>query len=137
MRSLDGKPPRLSGKLESQVENIPSPTALERLRRGVLVKGKKTRPARIELLPAAPPIFPRVPPIRYRKMIPTAWLKVSVREGRKRQVRRMTAAIGHPTLRLVRIAIGPITLGDLQPGQWRDLTPAELSQLHHSLNYRP
>lgn len=120
-----------------QVENIPSPAALERLRRGVLVKGEKTRPARAELLSEDPLIFPRVPPIRYRKMIPTAWLKISLREGRKRQVRRMTAAIGHPTLRLVRIAIGPITLGDLQPGQWRDLTPTELGQLHRSLNYSP
>jgi 23S rRNA pseudouridine2457 synthase len=120
-----------------QVENIPSSTALERLRRGVLVKGKKTRPARAELLSEDPPIFERVPPIRYRKMIPTAWLKISLREGRKRQVRRMTAAVGHPTLRLVRIAIGPISLGDLQPGQWRDLTPQELGRLNRSLKYRP
>lgn len=120
-----------------QVENIPSAAALDRLRRGVLVKGKKTRPARAELLPEDPQMFERVPPIRYRKVIPTCWLKISLREGRKRQVRRMTAAVGHPTLRLVRIAIGPITLGNLQPGQWRDLTPTELSQLHHRLKYRP
>jgi 23S rRNA pseudouridine2457 synthase len=120
-----------------QVEDIPTSTALDRLRRGVLVKGKKTRPARVELLPDDPQIFERVPSIRYRKTIPTCWLKISLREGRKRQVRRMTAAVGHPTLRLVRIMIGPITLADLQPGQWRDLTPKELGQLYRRLKYRP
>ncbi len=116
-----------------QVENIPDPQALEQLRQGVLVKDKKTLPAGVELLGGEPDLFPRSEPIRERKNIPTAWLKITLREGRKRQVRRMTAAIGYPTLRLVRIAIGPINLGDLQPGQWRDLTPAELSRLHHSL----
>lgn len=117
----------------AQVENIPAETALRQLQQGVLVKSIRTRPAEVELLPQEPILFPRPKPIRYRKNIPTAWLKITVREGRKRQVRRMTAAVGHPTLRLVRIAIGPITLGNLRPGQWRDLTDDELKTLWNSL----
>ena len=119
-----------------QVENIPDPQALEQLRRGVLVKDKKTLPAGIELLTIEPDLFPRSEPIRERKNIPTAWLKITLREGRKRQVRRMTAAVGSPTLRLIRIAIGSIALDDLQPGQWRDLTSAELNQLHLDLGLK-
>jgi 23S rRNA pseudouridine2457 synthase len=115
-----------------QVEHRPSEEALTQLRQGVLIKGRHTLPATVELLPAAPDIFPRPVPIRYRKSIPTAWLKVGLVEGRNRQVRRMTAAVGHPALRLVRIAIGPIRLGDLSPGHWRDLTPDELKTLWHS-----
>jgi 23S rRNA pseudouridine2457 synthase len=117
----------------AQVENIPDETALQQLRRGVLIKGTRTRPARAQLLPAEPELFPRTTPIRTRKNIPTAWLKITLREGRKRQVRRMTAAVGHPTLRLVRIAIGPLTLGCLLPGQWRDLTDDELKTLWQNL----
>ncbi len=117
----------------AQVENIPDKAALEQLRQGVIVKGKRTRPAQAELLPQPPQIFPRQPPIRERQSIPTAWLKITLREGRKRQVRRMTAAVGHPTLRLIRIAIGPINLEGLDPGEWRDLTPTELKNLHHCL----
>ncbi len=113
----------------AQVENIPPERALEQLRRGVIVKGQRTRPAEVRLLRPEPEIFPRFPPIRSRKSTPTAWLEITLREGRKRQVRRMTAAVGHPTLRLIRIAIGPIKLGDLSPGQWRDLSGAELSSL--------
>jgi 23S rRNA pseudouridine2457 synthase len=116
-----------------QVENIPTEAALNELRQGVMVQGERTRPAEVELLTFEPDIFPRSEPIRYRPTIPTAWLKIGLREGRKRQIRRMTAAIGHPTLRLIRTAIGPITLGPLTPGQWRDLTPAELETLKHSL----
>ncbi len=116
-----------------QVENIPPESALKQLRQGVLVKGKRTLPAEIKLLPDEALIFPRSEPIRYRKSIPTAWLKIILQEGRKRQIRRMTAAVGHPTLRLIRIAIGPITLGDLTPGQWRDLTRPELKLLWDSL----
>lgn len=119
-----------------QVENIPTKTALEQLRRGVLVQGKKTQPAQAELLPNPPDLFPRSQPIRVRKTIPTAWLKITLREGRKRQVRKMTAAVGHPTLRLIRVAIGPIQLGNLQPGQWRDLTATELKQLLAALKIR-
>lgn len=118
----------------AQVENIPAEDALEQLRRGVIVKGQRTRPAEVRLLRPEPEIFPRFPPIRSRKSIPTAWLEITLREGRKRQVRRMTAAVGHPTLRLIRIAIGPIRLGDLSPGQWRDLSGAELSSLWAQLH---
>jgi 23S rRNA pseudouridine2457 synthase len=116
-----------------QVENIPSEAALNQLRQGVVVKGECTRPAEVELLPTEPEIFPRSEAIRYRPTISTTWLKIHLREGRKRQIRRMTATVGHPTLRLIRIAIGPIALGQLTPGQWRDLTQAELRVLWHSL----
>lgn len=112
-----------------QVENIPPQAVLVELRRGVMIKGQGTRPAGARLLPDAQEPFPRNPPIRDRKDIPTAWLEITLREGRKRQVRHMTAAVGHPTLRLIRLSIGPITLGSLQPGQWRDLTPTELQTL--------
>lgn len=116
-----------------QVEGLPSPAALAQLQQGVVVKGQRTLPAGVELLPAVPDIFPRSEPVRYRQSIPTAWLKITLREGRKRQVRHMTAAVGYPTLRLVRWSIGPIALGDLQPGQWRDLSPTELGQLYRAL----
>ncbi len=116
-----------------QVENTPTAEALAQLRRGVVIKGERTQPAKAELLPEEPPLFPRSEPIRYRQSIPTAWLKITLREGKKRQVRRMTAAVGFPTLRLVRWAIGPITLGNLQPGEWRDLTAAELKTLRQAL----
>lgn len=116
-----------------QVEYIPDLVALQKLRQGVFVKGKQTRPAEAELLEQAPQLAERIPPIRYRNNIPTAWLKITLREGRKRQVRHMTAAVGHPTLRLVRAAIGPLTLAELEPGQWRDLTEEELDRLKKSL----
>ncbi|MEP6962595.1 MAG: pseudouridine synthase, partial [Acidobacteriota bacterium] len=88
----------------------------------------KTRPAKARLLDD-PDLPPRDPPIRYRAAIPTAWLEIILTEGRNRQVRRMTAAVGFPTLRLIRAAIGEIELGDLAPGQWRELTPAEIAKL--------
>ncbi|MBV8677297.1 MAG: pseudouridine synthase [Planctomycetaceae bacterium] len=109
----------------AQVERLPGPEALEVLRRGVELSDGRTRPAEIEVL-AGPPSLPDRPvPIRFRKNVPTAWLRLVLREGRNRQVRRMTAAVGHPTLRLVRVGVGPILLGDLAPGAWRDLTPDE------------
>jgi 23S rRNA pseudouridine2457 synthase len=112
-----------------QVERMPSAEALEALRRGVVLKDGPTRPAEVRLL-AEPPALPeRSVPIRFRKNVPTAWLELTLREGRNRQVRRMTAAVGHPTLRLVRVAIGRITLGDLSPGEWRDLTSDEIRAL--------
>jgi 23S rRNA pseudouridine2457 synthase len=117
----------------AQVENIPTAAALQQLEQGVLVKGQKTLPAQAELLPEPPEVFPRSEPIRYRENIPTAWLKLTLKEGKKRQVRRMTAAVGHPTLRLIRVAIGPLELGDLQPGEWRFLTPAELEKLRKNV----
>ncbi len=113
----------------AQVERVPGPEALDALRRGVLLKDGPTLPAGAELLTDEPALPPRPVPIRFRKNVPTAWLRLTLREGRNRQVRRMTAAVGHPTLRLVRVAVGPITLGDLSPGQWRDLTPEERTAL--------
>ncbi|MDE3154187.1 MAG: pseudouridine synthase [Acidobacteriota bacterium] len=103
-----------------QVEGEPDAAALTRLRRGVLLKDGPTRPARVRRIPE-PAIGPREPPIRVRRHIPTSWLALTITEGRNRQVRRMTAAVGHPTLRLVRVAIGPWQLGDLAPGQWREV----------------
>jgi len=113
----------------AQVERIPDDAALERLRRGVLLSGKRTRPAQIHVLSGAPQLPDRPVPIRFRKSVPTVWLQITLQEGLNRQVRRMTAAVGHPTLRLVRVAIGPIALGDLQPGQWRELTRHEIEQI--------
>ena len=112
-----------------QVERIPDEAALVRLRRGILLGGRRTRPVEAELLPEPPALPPRPVPIRFRKSVPTAWLTVTLCEGQNRQIRRMTAAVGYPTLRLVRIAIGPVTLGDLQPGQWRELDGAEVAGL--------
>ena len=104
----------------AQVEGIPDAAALERLRRGVQLKDGMTRPAEAALLDEPPGLWPRTPPIRERKSIPTAWIELTLREGRNRQVRRMTAAVGFPSLRLIRARIGPWALGDLQPGEWRD-----------------
>ena len=112
-----------------QVERIPDPAAIDALRRGVLLKDGPTRPAEVELLPAAPDLPDRSVPIRFRKNVPTAWLRVVLREGRNRQIRRMTAAVGFPTLRLVRVASGSVQLGDLAPGHWRDLTLGEIQSL--------
>jgi 23S rRNA pseudouridine2457 synthase len=115
-----------------QVERMPDEAVLAGLRSGVLIKGQRTAPAEVELL-ATPPALPERPvPIRFRRSVPTAWLKIAVREGQNRQVRRMTAAVGHPTLRLVRVAIGPVTLSDLQPGQWRELKAEEIQQLRRA-----
>jgi pseudouridine synthase len=112
-----------------QVERIPDDEALQALRRGVVLNDGPTRPAEVGLL-AEPPALPeRSVPIRFRKNVPTAWLRLTLREGRNRQVRRMTAAVGHPTLRLVRVAVGPVPLGDLAPGHWRELTGSELLAL--------
>lgn len=101
----------------AQVEGEPSEEALARLRRGVELRDGLTRPAQARLI-EPPELWPRTPPIRERKSIPTAWIGLTLREGRNRQVRRMTAAVGYPTLRLIRVAIGPWTLDGLQPGQW-------------------
>jgi 23S rRNA pseudouridine2457 synthase len=113
----------------AQVERVPDETALEALRHGVIIEGVRTLPAQTELLPEDPVLPPRAAPIRYRKNVPTSWLRIVLIEGRNRQVRHMTAAVGHPTLRLVRIAIGPITLGDLAPGEWRELSGEEVKSL--------
>ena len=101
-----------------QVEGTPDESALERLRRGVLLNDGPTLPAEAESLAAAPePLWPRDPPIRFRKNVSDAWLRLTIREGRNRQVRRMTAAVGLPTLRLIRVRVGPHELGDIAPGQ--------------------
>jgi len=109
----------------AQVERVPAPEALTRLARGVLVQGRKTLPCRAWALEPQPAMAPRDPPIRFRKNVPECWIGLELIEGKNRQVRRMTAAIGHPTLRLVRVQIGELRLEDLQPGHWKALTPAE------------
>lgn len=118
-----------------QVEGVPEPPALEALRRGVSVQGRRTLPARVELMEAPGDLPERDPPIRHRLTVPTSWLWLELREGRNRQVRRMTAAVGLPTLRLLRVAIDlmdgdvPLSLEGLAPGQWRLATAAEQRRL--------
>ncbi len=110
-----------------QVDRIPDEAALQRLREGVVIKGGATRPARVRRIEEPEGLWPRDPPVRFRKQVPTSWLELEISEGRNRQVRRMTAAVGFPTLRLVRHQVGPFVLGDLQPGCWRAIdVPAEL-----------
>ena len=106
----------------AQVERIPNEESLNKLRNGVIIEEVKTKPAEVELLFEDPNIPVRSTPIRFRKNIPTAWIKIILREGRNRQVRKMTAAVGHPTLRLLRIKIGNLEIQDLQPGEWKEIT---------------
>ncbi len=115
----------------AQVERVPDEAALERLRRGVALGDVRTRPAAARRLEGEAPLPPRPVPIRERRAIPTAWLELTLTEGMNRQVRRMTAAVGHPTLRLVRVGVGSLRLLELglSPGAWRDLTPAEVRDL--------
>lgn len=101
-----------------QVEGNPQDAQLARLREGMVLNDGPTRPARVRRI-EAPALWPRDPPVRFRKRVPDAWLELELREGRNRQVRRMTAAVGLPTLRLVRVAIGPVRLEGLAPGAWR------------------
>ncbi len=109
----------------AQVERILSPEALRKLSGGVTLQGRKTLACRAWLLEPQPEIAPRVPPIRLRKTVPTCWVGLELIEGKNRQVRRMTAAVGHPTLRLIRVRIGRFGLGDLPAGEWKILTAAE------------
>ncbi|RYG37971.1 pseudouridine synthase [bacterium] len=106
----------------AQVEGIPTEETALSLMAGVELKDGKTRPAKARLV-SEPDLPPRPVPVRFRANIPTSWIELSIQEGRNRQVRRMTAAVGHPTLRLVRVAYGPYSVEGLQPGEWRELDP--------------
>src|ERR1017187_3278579 len=128
----------------AQVERIPTPESLKKLEKGVLVQGRKTLPCRAWMLEPQPEVGSsrcddrtaqravptRNPPIRFRKSVPDCWIGLELVEGKNRQVRRMTAAIGHPTLRLVRVRIGNLWLGELPPGQWRVLAAPEIKLVH-------
>ena len=105
----------------AQVERIPTPEALAKLSAGVSIHGRATLPCRAWLLDPQPLIAPRIPPIRFRKSVPDCWIGLELVEGRNRQVRRMTAAIGYPTLRLIRVRIGAFQLGQLPSGGWKEL----------------
>jgi 23S rRNA pseudouridine2457 synthase len=107
-----------------QVEGLPDFNALEHLRGGVLLNDGPTRPADVTPLLSEPSLPPRIPPVRFRKSIPTSWLEITISEGRNRQIRRMTAAAGLPTMRLVRVAVGSIRLDGLDPGRWQNVDPA-------------
>lgn len=117
----------------AQVERIPDADALYKLQTGVEIQDYRTRPAQVRLLLEEPAVNERIPPIRFRKSVPTAWLEITLTEGKNRQVRRMTAAVGFPTLRLIRVSIANIQLDDLASGQWREITPLELTKLNHPL----
>lgn len=124
-----------------QVERIPATAALDQLRRGVVIQGRKTLPCKASLLEPQPTIataassgvtrvvFPRTPPIRFRKSVPDCWIALELVEGKNRQVRHMTAAVGHPTLRLLRVRIGDFWLDGLRPGEWRALTETEIMKV--------
>ena len=112
-----------------QVERVPDGEALKKLMRGVMIEGELTRKAGVRLLTPVPDFPPRPVPIRFRKNVPTAWLELTLTEGRNRQVRKMTAAVGHPALRLIRTGIGKLTLDALSPGMWRSLTSGEIRNL--------
>jgi len=101
-----------------QIERNPSAEAVRQIQNGLILDGRKTLPARVRILDPQPDIPPREPPIRYRKTVPTCWLSLNLIEGKNRQVRRMTAAAGHPTLRLIRVRIGQFELGTLRSGTW-------------------
>jgi 23S rRNA pseudouridine2457 synthase len=109
----------------AQVERIPTLECLKQLGLGISIQGRKTLPCCAWLLEPQPEIPPRVPPIRFRKSVPDCWIGLELIEGKNRQVRRMTAAIGHPTLRLLRVRIGGLKLGDLAAGKWKILSPEE------------
>jgi 23S rRNA pseudouridine2457 synthase len=112
-----------------QVERVPSFDAIQQLERGLKIQDYKTLPCRAAILDPQPKVPPRTPPIRFRKNVPDVWLEIILTEGKNRQVRRMTAAIGHPTLRLIRVAVGQLKLGSLEAGQWKVLESNERSRL--------
>ena len=117
-RLLDPKFEHLRTYL-AQVDGQITPEAVRQLAKGVNIKGYHTKPCKAEIVPEPDNLWERIPPIRYRANIPTSWVKLTLIEGKNRQVRHMTAAVGFPTLRLIRIQIGNIALGELQPGEWR------------------
>ena len=117
----------------AQVERKPNAAALAALQRGPVLQGRKTLACRAWIIDPQPEIAPRDPPIRFRKSVPTCWIALELIEGKNRQVRRMTAAIGHPTLRLMRIQIGNLQLGGLDPGAWKELTGSERRALLRNL----
>ena len=139
--------PRLAHQREywAQVERIPSPEELKKLERGVVIQGRKTLPCRALMLEPQPVLSeahgasdfsarqalipPRDPPIRFRKTVPDCWIALELVEGKNRQVRKMTAAVGHPTLRLIRVRIGNFWLSDLPPGQWKILSCGEYEEV--------
>jgi 23S rRNA pseudouridine2457 synthase len=114
----------------AQVEGIPAPDALARLGNGsIRLDGRPTLPARAKRIDPTPTLPPRIPPIRVRLTVPDTWISLELTEGRNRQVRRMTAAVGHPTLRLIRVRVGDFLLGELPAGKWRALTVDERAQV--------
>ena len=110
----------------AQVEGVPDDAALETLRKGVVLKDGRAKPAKARRVAEPAWLWPRTPPIRVRKSIPDTWIELTIAEGRNRQVRRMTAAVGYPTLRLIRWAIGPYTLSNIPSGQWQHVSPDTL-----------
>jgi 23S rRNA pseudouridine2457 synthase len=118
----------------AQVEGIPTEEEMIKFRKGLVIENKKTLPAKIEIVTPLN-ISERVPPIRKRMNIPVCWLKIVITEGRNRQVRKMTASIGHPTLRLIRIRIKNLILGDLKPGENHEVTELEIRDLRHQNNF--
>src|SRR5581483_7033094 len=112
-----------------QIERLPDAAALRRLEQGILIAGRRTLPGRAWILEPPPELPPRQPPIRFRKTVPTCWIGLELIEGKNRQVRRMTAAIGHPTLRLMRVRIGRFTVSSIAPGTWKLLDANEREQV--------
>ena len=104
----------------AQVEGLPNKEALQKMEKGLLIKNYKTKPCKVKII-SEPNLPPRNPPIRFRKTVPTTWLQITLFEGKNRQIRRMTAAIGYPTLRLVRHSIDSYSLGELNPGEWKEI----------------
>ena len=110
-----------------EVENIPTEESLDVLRKGnVKIQDYKTKPAKVRIIAPNPPMAPRNPPVRFRKSIPTCWLEIKISEGKNRQVRRMTASINHPTLRLIRVQVGKFHLGNLTPGEWLEIKKSDI-----------